>query len=216
MQLRIYYGLNAILLGIISAVVIAGVIIMKNFNTYDNKTLVLIIYFAVTILAYFIFKMAENNYDKRMIQKMVLKGDIALANIKSAKAVKHIKDTSGKHYHLWEVQVEYYDQQFKKHEYTLIDKFNVNLREIPNGTVYITHNENKPHQKFFVQNVMIGHVPSLQPIVAAYEKNKKLPIKYLNVYYNDGIIIETFETSMKNKAEAEKVKAEMEQKIDRQ
>ena len=209
MQLRIYYGFNAILLGIISCVVIAGGIIMKNFNTYDNKTLVLVIYFAITILAYFVFKTAENNYDKRMIQKMVMKGEIALAQIKSAKAVKHIKDTSGKHYHLWEVEVEYYDQQFKKHKYTLIDKFNVNLREIPNGTVYITNNEAKPHQKFFVQNVMIGHIPSLQPIVAAYEKNKLIPIKYLNVYYKDGIIIETYETSMKNKKEAEKVKVEI-------
>ena len=209
MQLRIYYGFNAILLGIIAAVVISGGIIMANFDTYQNKTLVLVIYFAITILAYFIFKTAENNYDKRMIQKMVMKGDIALAQIKSAKAVKHIKDTSGKHYHLWEVEIEYYDKQFKKHKYTLIDKFNVNLREIPNGTAYITHNESKPNQKFFVQNVMIGHIPSLQPIVAAYEKNKVIPIKYLNVYYNNGLIIETFETSIKNKKEAEKVKAEI-------
>ena len=208
MQLRIYHGLNAILIAIITAVVISGGIIMAKFDTFKNQTLVLIIYFAITILAYFIFKMVETNYDKRMIQKMVMKGDIALANIKNAKAIKHIKDTSGKHYHLWEIEVEYYDQQFKKHEYTLIDKLNVNVREIPHGTVYITHNENKPDQKFLVQNVMIGHIPQLQPIVAAYEKNKKLPIKYLNVYYNNGIIVETYQTSMKNKAEAEKVAAE--------
>ena len=209
MQLRIYHGLNAILLGIIAAVVIAGGIIMAKYPTLENKTLVLIIYFAITILVYFIFKMIETNYDKRMIQKMVMKGDIALANIKGAKAIKHIKDTSGKHYHLWEIEVEYFDQQFKKHKYTLIDKLNVNVREIPNGTVYITHNEEKPNQKFLVQNVMIGHIPSLQPIIAAYEKNKIIPIKYLNVYYKDGIVVETYETSMKNKAEAEKVKAEI-------
>ena len=59
----------------------------------------------------------------------------------------------------------------------------------------------KPERKFVVQNVMIGHVPTLQPIVAKFEKNKNIPIKYLNVYYKDGLIIETFRQSLQQQKE---------------
>lgn len=202
MQLKIYYKLNMILTALLIGVVLFGVIIGINFNSIQQyKEIIFVCYFLVTMGCFFGFKMYEANYDKRMIQKMVINGDIAIANIKNAKAIKFIKDTSFKSYHLWEITVEYYDQQFKKHEYTLIEKMNLLVKEIPNGTVYITHDEKKPDQKFIVQNVMIGHVPTLQPIVQAYEKNKNIPIKYLNAYYKDGMIVETYQQSLKAKNE---------------
>ena len=201
MQLRIYYKLN-VLLGILStAVLIAGAILFFNFDKLENKMSAVVIFMIIMLAIYFIYKMIENNYDKRMIQKMVLKGDIALATIKSAKPLKTIKDSGFKVYNLWEIEVEYYDQKFKKHEYTLIDKFNATLTEVPKGSVYITHDEAKPDQKFIIQNVMIGHVPTLQPIVAAYEKNKAIPVKYLNVYYRDGLVVETYQSSLKGAKE---------------
>lgn len=200
MQLKIYYKLNLILTAILVAVIAFGVIIgVKYQEIQEYKDIIFVCYFLVTMGAFFGFKMFEANYDKRMIQKMVINGDIAIANIKDAKAIKYIKDTSFKSYHLWEIKVEYYDKQFNKHEYTLIEKMNLLVKEIPNGTVYITHSENKPDQKFIVQNVMIGHVPTLQPIVQAYENNKRIPIKYLNAYYKDGMVIETYQQSLKAK-----------------
>lgn len=202
MQLKIYYKLNLILTALLLAVVAFGVIIAIKFESIQEyKEVIFVCYFLITMGCFFGFKMFEANYDKRMIQKMVINGDIAIANIKDAKAIKYIKDTSFKSYHLWEIKVEYYDKQFNKHEYTLIEKMNLLVKEIPNGTVYITHDENKPDQKFIVQNVMIGHVPTLQPIVQAYENNKRIPIKYLNAYYRDGMVVETYQQSMKAKKE---------------
>lgn len=202
MQLKIYYKLNMILSAMLIGIVILGVTIAINFESIQEyKELIFIGYFLLTMGSFFGFKLYEVNYDKRMIQKMVINGNIAIANIKSAKAIKYIRDTSFKSYHLWEITVEYYDLQFKKHEYTLVEKMNLLVKEIPNGTVYITHDENKPDQKFIIQNVMIGHVPSLQPIVKAYEDNKNIPIKYLNAYYRDGMIIETYQQSLKSKKE---------------
>lgn len=204
MQLKIYYKLNMILTALLVAVIVFGVIIGINFESIkEYKEIIFVFYFLIIMGCFYGFKMFEANYDKRMIQKMVINGDIAIANIKNAKAIKYIKDTSFKSYHLWEITVEYYDKQFNKHEYTLIEKMNLLVKEIPNGTVYITHDENKPDQKFVVQNVMIGHVPTLQPIVQAYENNKRIPIKYLNAYYRDGMIIETYKQSLKAKKDNE-------------
>ena len=84
--------------------------------------------------------------------------------------------------------------------------------KVPSGTVYITYNPDKPEQIFIIQNVIISHIPALAPIVQAYEKNKKISIKYLNVYYRDGLIVETYKESLKNQKKAEKEKS----KIDRQ
>ena len=135
---------------------------------------------------------------------MLIKGQIALANIKKAAPLKAIKESSGKYFVLWELEVEFYDQQFNRFETTIIEKFNPLHEKVPNGTVYITHNEAKPEHKFIVHNIMFSHVPALAPIVQAYEKNKRIPIKYLNVYYKEGLIIETFKESIKNQKKAEK------------
>lgn len=202
MQLKIYHTLNLILTGLVLSILVIVGVIFFNLDSLANYTWYLFGgLFVYSLVCYFGFKMFENNYDKRMIQKMVLNGDIALANIKSAKPIHLIRDSSFKNYHLWEIEIEFYDKQFKKHTDTIIDKMNVMLKEIPNGSVYITYNENKPERKFIIQNVMIGHVPTLQPIVAAYENNKNIPIKYLNAYYRDGMIVETYKQSLRAQKE---------------
>ena len=213
MQLKIYGKCTIVLFALIVSVLGIGAVLMLNFNAIsDYKVFALGGFILYVIICFFGFKTYEKNVDKRMIQKMVLNGQIALANIKKATPFRVIRDTSGKNYVLWEIDLEFYDKEFNTYEMTIIEKFNAMHQAIPNGTVYITHNPDKPEQKFIIQNVMISHVPALAPIVQAYEKNKKINIKYLNVYYNDGLIIETYKESIKNQKKAEKEKA----KIDRQ
>ena len=206
MQLKIYHTLNLILTLLVASIIGLAVLIGLNFEALgDNKMIVILIFMAYTVIAFYGYKMFEQNYDKRMIQKMVINNQVAIANITNAEPLNLIRDTSLKIYCLWNFDVEYYDQNMKKHTYTVTEKLNPTVKEVPNGTVYITHNPDKLERKFIVQNVMIGHVPTLQPIVAKYEKNKQIPIKYLNVYYKDGLVIETFQQSLRQQKENEKV-----------
>lgn len=198
MQLKIYQKLNQILILFIASVILITVILFLNSAKLgDNKVLAMCLVILYSIGGFFGFKMLENNWDKRMIQKMAIKGQIALANITSAKPFMLIKDSSIRVYRLWEINAVFYDQDMKKQEITFYEKMNKDVREIPNCTVYITHNPDKPEAKFIIQNVIISHIPALMPVVSKYESNKNLRIKYMDVFYNDGIVIRPFKESIK-------------------
>ena len=213
MQLKIYGKVTIALYALLLSTLAIGGVIFFNFDTVSNhKVLVFGAYILYMVIGFFAFKMYEKNVDKSMIQKMALNGQIALANIKKAAPLKAIRDSSGKNYVLWEIEMEFYDQEFNRFETTIIEKFNPLHEKVPNGTVYVTHNPDKPEQKFIIQNVIISHIPSLAPIVQAYENNRKIPVKYLNVYYKNGLIVETYKDSIKQQKKAEKEKT----KIDHQ
>lgn len=204
MQLKIYGKVTIVLIALILSLIGIGALIIFNFAALGSyKMLVIGGFIVYAVICFFGFKMYEKNADKYLIQKMVLKGQIALANIKKAAPLKAIRESSGKYYVLWELEVEFFDQQFNRFETSIIEKFNPMHEKVPNGTVYITHDEAKPERKFIVQNVMISHVATLAPIVHAYEKNKRIPIKYLNVYYKDGLIVETYKESLRNQKKEE-------------
>lgn len=204
MQLKIYQRLNQILIGmIIGSLLFSFGIFMLLGGLKGNLLTIFIILFVFNIAIFFLFRFIENNWDKRTIQKMAIANLVAIGNIKDSKAFLTIKDSTGKSYNLWEITLNYIDQDLEQHECTFYEKLNSTLTSIPRGTVFITHDPSKPEQKFIIQNVIISHIPSLAPAVQKYEKNKTFPIKYLNVYYNDGLIIESYKDSLK-KAEAEK------------
>lgn len=108
-----------------------------------------------------------------------------------------MRDSSFTTYHLYEFEADVYDTDLNCTRRTFYEKMNEQTESIPNGTVYITFDETKPTQIFIIPNVMISHIPSLIPIVAAYEKSKQIKIKYLDVYYNKGMVIKTFKESLK-------------------
>jgi len=197
MQLRIYQRLNQLLLAIILSDVVMIVVGLLNLDKISADFWTYFIIAAVyNVICFIVFKMLENNWDKRKMEKMAIKGQIALANITEAKMLMTIKDSGGRHYALWQFNVNYWDQEMNRHEGIVIEKLNPAVKTIPLGTVYITNDEKKPLNRFIIQNVVIGHIPALIPIVASYEKNKALKIKYLNVYYRDGLIIETYKQSL--------------------
>lgn len=206
MQLKIYQRLNQLLILIFVSIVVFGIAVVLNFNRLENmKTLIFAFFMLYSLGCYFIFKMIENNWDKRLIQKMAIANQVVVANIREAKPYLHIKDSSSKHYNLWEITVDYYDHDLNRHEYTLFERMNASVEMIPHGTVFLTHDENKPNRKFIIPNVIVSHIESLMPIVQKYEKTKAINIKYLNVYYNTGIVIETYKESLKNQKNNSKV-----------
>lgn len=204
MQLKIYRRLNQILLLMLVGIILIALAIFLNYQAIEQyKTIIFVLFMFFGLACFFLFKMLEVNWDKRIIQKMALNNEIVVANIKEVSPFLHIKDTANKHYNLWEVYVDYYDHDLKKHEAKLVEKFNANVKSIPNGTIFITHSDEKPENKFIVPNVMISHIESLMPIVQAYEKAKFIDVKYLNVYYNNGLIVETYQDALKNQRQQE-------------
>lgn len=199
MQLKIYQRLNQLLLAIIALTILIVSLIVMNFSKLQAKLFLIIFLFIIySLLCFFGFRFLEINWDKYLIQKMAINNQIVLARIKKVEALMPIKDSSAKYYTLWQLTVDFWDHDMNKHETTLVEKMNVNTKEIPFGNIFITYNKDKPKQLFVVPNVMVSHLEKMAPIAAAYEKNKAISIKYLNAYYKDGMIIETYKSSLKN------------------
>jgi len=197
MQLKIYKRLNSLLLIMLLIPIVIAVIVVVNYNYFaDYIILLFIIVFVYNLACFFLFKMLEKNWDKNIIQKMAINNQVVLANIKSAKIAFPFRDSSRKLYNMWEITVDYIDHDMSTHEFVFFEKLNPYQTEIPLGTVFMTNDEKKLGRKFIVPNVIISHIETMIPIVENYEKQKKAYIKYLNVYYNDGLVIETYKQSM--------------------
>lgn len=196
MQLKIYQRLNQLLLAIIAMTILIIGFIVVNFERFKaNMILIIILFLAYSLICFFGFRFIEVNWDKYLVQKMAINNQIVLARIKKAEALMPIKDSNAKYYSLWQLTVDFWDHDMNQHECTLIEKMNINTKDIPLGNIFITYNKDKPKHLFVVQNVIVSHLEKMAPIAAAYEK--KLSVKYLNVYYHDGMIIETYKNSLK-------------------
>lgn len=207
MQFKIYKRLNLLLNVMILSIIAMIVGVVLNFNKLQDQIIIIFVFFFLySVVCFYIFKLVENNYDKRLIQKMAIANQVVIANIKEAKIAFPIKDSGGKHYNLWEITVTYIDHDMNSHDFVFYEKLNPSVQTIPHGTVFMTNDEKKPGRKFIVPNVIISHIESMMPIVHRYEKEKKAFIKYLNVYYDNGLIIETYNQSLKKEKEEQEKK----------
>ena len=201
MQLKLYKRCTAILFGLIIIIGGIGAWLLTNKEKWADKSFA--IYMGLIIgglVAFMAFSYYEMNADRNMIKKMVGNGDIALARIKSGGFERFARDSKLKRYVFWKLDVTLYDKNMKKIETSLIEKFNLKQTQIPQGNVYVTYDPANPERMFIVPNALISVFPDLQPIVESYEKNKDIKITYLNVYYKDGMVLESFKDSMKKEA----------------
>ena len=177
--------------------IVFTIIVVINLSYFQEYMItIFIVVFLYNIICFFLFKMLEKNWDSAIIQKMAIANQVVIANIKSAKIAFPFRDSSRKLYNMWEITVDYIDHDMSTHEFVFFEKLNPNQTELPLGTVFMTNDDKKPGRKFIVPNVVISHIESMMPIVENYEKQKKASIKYLNVYYKDGLVIETYKQSI--------------------
>ncbi len=204
MQLKLYRYLTWG--SLVMAIVLAGgaAYILLNHNTFLNFSKVLIIYVAVALIITLVYKFLENNIDKILLQKKVFKGEVVLANIKSYKYLTAFRDSGFRTYLLMQFEVTYYDENMQPHPATIIEKMNKDCTSIPLGSVYMTYDAKKPDNGMFVQNILISRVPELMPIVQKYESTKSINIKYLDVHYDNGLVIQTFKDALKQNQENKK------------
>ena len=197
MQYRIYKQLNMLLFLMLAIPIVFTIIVVINLSYFQEYMItIFIVVFLYNIICFFLFKMLEKNWDSAIIQKMAIANQVVIANIKSAKIAFPFRDSSRKLYNMWEITVDYIDHDMSTHEFVFFEKLNPNQTELPLGTVFMTNDDKKPGRKFIVPNVVISHIESMMPIVENYEKQKKASIKYLNVYYKDGLVIETYKQSI--------------------
>lgn len=197
MQLKIFKRLNAILYFMLGAVLVFIIFMLVKFGFHwPFMWEIFVAIFIYNIICFFIYKTLEKNWDKSIIQKMAINNQIAIANIKKSALAFPFKDSSGNHYNMWQIEIEYVDQDYNHHQTVIFEKMNHAVNLIPLGTIFVTHDPKRPERKLIVPNVIISHIETLMPIVQNYEKSKKSFIKYLNVYYNFGIVIETYRQSM--------------------
>ncbi|MBQ6335095.1 MAG: hypothetical protein IJI46_08520 [Erysipelotrichaceae bacterium] len=201
MQLKLYKR-STILLSIVVICELTGIILLLKYREkwLDHKIAVILAFALFLLLINGIFSYYDLNADKNLIRKAVSNGDVALAKIKDGSFVRFGRDARLKNHVFWKLDVEIYDNEMKKFDAQIIEKFSLHQTAIPKGYVYVTYVEGKLDECLIIPNMIISSIQEYKPLVEDYEK--ALKPKYLNAYINDGLILETYEDSLKKSKEA--------------
>lgn len=197
MQYKLARLLNTLL------IIIAGVIavswagyflLLRFYPQHRYYYLIGAIFISIGLTVGFVW--LEQNWDKRVIINMAKSGKIALANIKSASRLNFMRDSSFNKYWIYEIKADIFDPNHNRIEKTFYEKMSYDTDVIPTGSIYVTYDESKPEQIFIIPNVLIGHIPELSPIVSEYESDKAIRIKYLDAFYNKGMVLRSFKEAI--------------------
>lgn len=202
MQLKIAKIINS-LLAVLTVIILAlagGYIFV--YNRYPEfKTTYLIIFVIVAIGLMVFFRWMEEGWDKRVITRMAKDGKVALANIKRSERVMQMRDSSFTNFWLYEFVADLVtpDLQTLK-DVKFWEKMNANTEQIPNGSVFVTYDPEKPTQIFVVPNALISQLPELMPVVRKIEANAS--IRYLDTFYKKGMVIRSMKESLAEQRQA--------------
>lgn len=200
MQKKLYRR-STVLLGLILIIDIGVIIwLFTNRNLWISYGYRVIVLFVLIIFALtFIYSYFDLNQDKMIIKKMVKNGDIALIKINNASLYRIIRDAKLKNKVIWKIDIDLYDQDMNLIKKEIYEKLSPTQTSIPRGYCFATYNPNKPNDILIIPNVIISSISEFAPLVEEYE-NKFKPT-YLNVYYNNGLLIKTYSDSIKEEKE---------------
>ncbi len=195
MQLKLYKR-SSLLLGIVILLQLGGIILLltNREKWLPYKIPVILAFVLLLFLINGIFSYYDLNADKNLIRKAVSNGDVALAKVKEGSFVRFGRDARLKNHVFWKLDVEIYDNDIKKHDAQIIEKFSLHQTSIPKGFVYVTYEEGKKDDSLIIPNMIIASIPEYKVLTDDYEK--ALKPKYLNAYINDGLILENYQDSL--------------------
>ena len=198
------YKKSTIFLGLVVLIDIGAIIwLFLNRDIWINHGYKIIILFVLGIFALtFIYSYYDLNQDRIIIKKMVRNGDIALIKINSGSFHRVIRDAKLKNKVLWKLDIDVYDQDMNVSKTTIVEKFAGSQESIPNGYCFATYDPNRPNNILIIPNVIISSIAEFAPLVQEYEI--KFKPTYLNVYYNNGLLIKTYAESIKEEKEHNK------------
>lgn len=191
------YKKSTIFLGItllIDLALIIGILLTKKYWE-GYRLLVMIGFVLITFILSTIYSFYDLNADILYIKKCVRNGDIALAKITNGTYYRVIRNAKFKTYILWKLELNLFDQEMNQIKTSTIEKFSKNQKEIPSGHVFVTYNEKRPKDILVVPSVILQSIPEYAPLVEDYEKAVKPT--YLNAYIKDGLVIQTYASSIK-------------------
>lgn len=198
------YKRSTLFLGIIVLIDIGAIVwLFVNKNLWINYGYKIIIIFVLAMfILTFIYSYYDLNQDKMIIKKMVRNGDIALIKINGGSFQRVIRDAKLKNKVLWKLNIEVYDQDMNVSKTEIVEKFAGAQKTIPNGYCFATYDPNKPNNILIIPNIIISSIAEFAPLVQEYEM--KFKPTYLNVYYNNGLLIKTYTESIKEEKEHNK------------
>ena len=202
MQLKIAKIINSLLalLTVIILVLAGGYFFV--YNRYPEfKTTYLILFALIAIALMIFFRWMEEGWDKRVITRMAKDGKVALANIKHSERVMRMRDSAFTNFWLYEFVADLVTPELETlKDVKFWEKMNVETDKIPNGSVFVTYDPEKPTQIFVVPNVLISQLPELMPAVRKIEANAS--IRYLDTYYNKGMVIKSMKDYLTQQRQA--------------
>ena len=139
MQLKLYKRASLLLALIL--LIDAGTILFLLANREmwaDKKIPVIAVFVLILFLLMFIYAWYDLNADRNLIRKRVANGDGALAKIKDGTFVRFARDAKLHNHVYWKLDVDLYDNDMKKYETAIIEKFSTHQTSIPEGYVYVT------------------------------------------------------------------------------
>ena len=210
MQLKIAKIINSLLI-LMTVIVLAlagGYIFV--YNRYpEYKTAYLIAFVIITIVLLFLFRWMEDGWDKRVITRMTKNGKVALANIKRSERVMRMRDSSFTNFWLYEFTADMVTPDLKSlPDVKFWEKMNADTQQIPNGSLFVTYDPEKPSQIFVIPNALISQLPELMPVVRKIESSAS--VHYLDSYYNKGMVIKSMKESLAEQRQKIEEKTEKE------
>lgn len=198
------YKKSTIFLGLVVLIDVGAIVwLFLNRNTWIFYGYKIIILFVLGMFALtFIYSYYDLNQDRMIIKKMVRNGDIALIKINNGSFQRVIRDAKLKNKVLWKLDIEVYDQDMNVSKTEIVEKFAGSQKSIPSGYCFATYDPNKPKNILIIPNVIISSIGEFAPLVQEYEI--KFKPTYLNVYYNNGLLIKTYADSIKEGKEYNK------------
>lgn len=197
MQNKLYKRSTAILFAVIAINVAIIIWLFTNKDVWISHKLAVIIGFvAFVLISTMIFAYFDLNADRNYIRKAVKNGDVAMAKIKGGTFLRFARDARLKNHVYWTLDAELYDDDFKKTDIKIIEKFSTHQTKIPNGFVYVTFDRNHLNNCLIIPNVIIQSIPEYQFLVEEYEKAIKPT--YLNAYYKDGLVLQSYKDSIRD------------------
>ncbi|MBR4461920.1 MAG: hypothetical protein IKS51_05005 [Erysipelotrichaceae bacterium] len=200
MQLKLYKR-STILLSIVVLIDAVSIfLLLKYRDAWADRKIATILLFALFIFVLqSLYSYYDLNADRLLIRKRVSNGDVALAKIKDGTFVRFGRDARLKNHVYWKLNVEIYDNDMKKFETSIIEKFSTHQTSVPKGYVYVTYIEGQAEDSLIIPNVIISSIPEYQPLVEDYEK--ALKPTYLNAYMMNGLMLETYKESLNKQKE---------------
>ena len=202
MQLKIAKIINSLLILLtVIILALAGGYYFVYHRYPEFKTAYLILFVLITIGLMIFFRWMEEGWDKRVITRMAKDGKVALANIKHSERVMRMRDSAFTNFWLYEFVADLVTPELETlKDVKFWEKMNVETDKIPSGSVFVTYDPEKPTQIFVVPNVLISQLPELMPAVRKIEANAS--IRYLDTYYNKGMVIKSMKDSLTQQRQA--------------